>query len=405
MTVSAPSFVVTLRGAVLPAGAPVSSLFPPLVDKRRILPTIAPRTPAMGSFGSLVAPMHRPNAPLHAPTDVTALLKRFGLTVSSLLTISNPKTLKDSKLARSVILHHLPSRGLANAINPLNNRAHVRGFLADLARLAERENLTAQVAGFNACAWATAACIDCCLNTSGHGGMSTACASCRGRRQLASIADSAAYARAILWAIARERLATNRAIPLAVRLRGTDDKPWHLSKFTLSAAECAVLHRRFGITCAPGDNQTMADVLQIELNRGRIVLYDYSAAPLRGPLGIIAQRAAGWDVTHSVKPDGATPCADAIAAIRAGFRVAIPVAMRDGDTIPTSLSITTADDSVIVPTVNGDTNDHRWSNPGRTAVVLRYKIARGADPANVARFAIARAGTVQLKDGIIGWAA
>jgi len=404
MTVSTPSFVVTLRGAVLPAGAPVSSLFPPLVDRRRILPTIAPRTPAMGSFGSLVAPMHRPNAPLHAPADVKALLKRFGLTVSSLLTIANPKTLKDSKVARSVILHHLPSRGLANAINPLNKRAHVRGFLADLERLAERENLTAQVAGFNACAWATAACIDCCLNTSGHGGMSTACTSCRGRRQLASIADSAAYARAILWAIARERLATDKTIPLAVRLRGTDDKPWHLSRFTLSSLECALLHRRFGITCAPGNNQTIADVLQIERNRGRIVLYDYSAAPLKGPLGIIAQRAAGWDVTHSVKPDGATPCADAIAAIRAGFRVAIPVAMRDGDAIPPSLSITTADDSVIVPTINGDTNDHRWSNPGRTAVVLRYKIARGADPANVARFAIARAGTVQLNDGIIGWA-
>ena len=404
MTVSTPSFVVTLRGAVLPAGAPVSSLFPPLVDRRRILPTIAPRTPAMGSFGSLVAPMHRPNAPLHAPADVKALLKRFGLTVSSLLTIANPKTLKDSKVARSVILHHLPSRGLANAINPLNKRAHVRGFLADLARLAERENLTAQVAGFNACAWATAACIDCCLNTSGHGGMSTACTSCRGRRQLASIADSAAYARAILWAIARERLATDKTIPLAVRLRGTDDKPWHLSRFTLSALECALLHRRFGITCAPGNNQNIADVLQIERNRGRIILYDYSAAPLKGPLGIIAQRAAGWDVTHSVKPDGATPCADAIAAIRAGFRVAIPVAMRDGDAIPPSLSITTADDSVIVPTINGDTNDHRWSNPGRTAVVLRYKIARGADPANVARFAIARAGTVQLNDGIIGWA-
>ena len=404
MTISTPSFVVTVRGAVLPAGAPVSSLFPPLVDKRRILPTIAPRTPRMGSFGSLVAPMHRPNAPLHAPADVKALLKRFGLTVSSLLTIANPKTLKDSKVARSVILHHLPSRGLANAINPLNNRAHVRGFLAELARLAESEGLTELVKGFNACAWASPACIDCCLNTSGHGGMSTACTSCRGRRQLASIADPETYARGILWAIARERLATDRVIPLAVRLRGTDDKPWHKITFNLSAAECAVLHRRFGLTCAPGDNQTMADVLQIERNRGRIVLYDYSAAPLKGSLGIIAQRAAGWDVTHSVKPDRFTVCADAIAAIRAGFRVAIPVAMRDGDAIPPTLSITTASDSLIVPTINGDTNDHRWANPGRTAVILRYKIARGADPANVARFAIARSGSVQLSDGIIGWA-
>lgn len=404
MTLSTPSFVVTVRGAVLPAGAPVTSLFPPLVDRRRILPTIEPRTPRMGSFSKLETPMHRPNAPLHAPADVKALLKRFGLTVSSLLTIANPKTLKDSQIARSVILHHLPSRGLANAINPLNNRAHVRGFLAELARLAESEGLTDRIKGFNACAWATPACIDCCLNTSGHGGISTACASCRGRRQLASIADPETYARGILWAIARERLATDRTIPLAVRLRGTDDNPWHLVRFNLSSAECGVLHRRYGLTCAPGDNQTMADVLQIERNRGRIVLYDYSAAPLKGPLGIIAQRAAGWDVTHSVKPDRATVCGDAIAAIRAGFRVAIPVAMRDGDAIPPTLSITTATDSLIVPTINGDDNDHRWSNPGRTAVILRYKIARGADPANVARFAIARSGSVQLSDGIIGWA-
>ena len=61
----------------------------------------------------------RRKAPLNVPADVADLLARFGLDLPGLLTDSNPKILKGEALARGAILHHLPARALAAAIDPL----------------------------------------------------------------------------------------------------------------------------------------------------------------------------------------------------------------------------------------------------------------------------------------------
>ena len=345
------------------------------------------------------------SAPLHIPADVAAHLYRFGLTLDGLLTASNPKLAKGADLARSVILHHLPHRALAAAINRRTDGPTApRSFLPELAFLAEREGL-ADVAGrHNGCPWATSGCAAGCLAWAGHGGLSATVASARGRRTLAMLAAPATYARAVLWAIAREWHRANRdGLPLAVRLRGTDEGPavgWHRLRFHLSVAEAITLERRFGLIVNHGSDITLAETLALHNIGGSLKLYDYSKAPLSGPLGVIQQSAAGFDVTVSMAADRPTAVADTMAAIRAGFRVAVPVALDKGAPLPHTLRLATGSAEINVPTVNGDLTDHRWADPASTAVILRQKRSRGADPRLASQFVLSgHADPQALPDG------
>lgn len=360
-----------------------------------------------------MAHLSRRTAPLALPETETDHLARFALTVPTLLTASNPKLAKGQALGHgaAVILHNLPADHLAAAITPAT--AHpvaARAHLPALAALAAREGLTAAALAHNGCPWATA-CRHCCLNWSGRGGLGDAVALARGRRTLAMVADPVTHARAVLWAVAYHyRRAQALGLPLAVRLRGTDEGPrigWHRLALPVTPADAQALGRRYGLPVAPGDGpghtlaQALAPTLAALGGDGTLTLFDYSKAPLGGPLGLIAQRAAGWDVTASMAADRATAATDAMAALAAGFRLALPVALRKGDPLPVTLTLTAGGQTLTVPTVDGDRSDHRYRDPHGVAVILRTKRSRGADPATFDRFSLAATAQAQaLPDGV-----
>ena len=91
-------------------------------------------------------------------------------------------------------------------------------------------------------------------------------------------------------------------------------------------------------------------------------------------------RQAGVDVTASFAADRPTACRDGLAALREGFRLAIPVAIKKGAPIPDRVTISARGESITVPTVDGDQTDHRYLDPHAVAVILRTKLSRGAGP-------------------------
>lgn len=334
------------------------------------------------------------------PPRERQLLQKFGLTTSTLLTSDrqSPKLSKGQAEARAVILHHLPARALAAAITPTTDGATpARSFVPALLELAEAHGLTRAARKHDGCPWATSGCAMGCLNWSGHGGLNVSVAAARGRRTLALLADPTAYGRAVLWSVLRHLLRARRdGLPLAVRLRGTDDHPWHRHAVPISEAEAHAIAQRYGVDVAPGVETMAARLAALPELRP----YEYSKAPTAGPLGLISQREAGpTDLTASFAADRATAAADGIAAIRAGFRLAVPVALRKGDPVPSHLTLASGGEAVTVPAIDGDASDHRWADPHAVAVILRTKRSRGAGPEADA-FSLAAHGLPQyLADG------
>jgi hypothetical protein len=343
----------------------------------------------------------RPCAPSRTPADVAALLARFGLSLAGLLTDDNAKLAKGSAQALPVILHHLPHKALAAALTPETAGIPSRAFIPALRALAEAEGLLAQGLARQGCPWATPGCAMGCLNWAGHGGLSGAVAAARGRRTLALLAEPATYQRALLWAVARHwAKAQALGLPLAVRLRGTDDHPHHLARFSLSPLEAQALARKFGPPVTPGDGLNLAQALAVPLAEGSLALYDYSKAPLQGRTGLLAQRAAGWDVTASLAADRGSAVADAMAAALAGFRLAAPVMLAKGQAWPVALRLTCQGQTVTLPAIAGDNSDNRWLEPQGVAVILRTKVSKGADRAIADPFSLAPVpGPQALPDG------
>ena len=324
----------------------------------------------------------RTNAPLQTPDDVRTLLGGFELDVPSVLTVANPKLAKTVG-ARNVGHFALPARGLALAIDPTNNaRTAPRGFLADVRALAERHGMIETAQRHNGCRFSTDGCRRACINDAGHGGLSPACASCRARRTLAMIADPVTYPRAMVWALARESAnATADGVPLAFRLCGTDETPWFRMRTSLSLHEAQTLKRRFHVDAVAGPGQTIADVFAPMIADGRMIPYEYLKARVDHADGPLAWLAAGWrDITASFAADRFSACNDAVQALDAGLRVAVPIAWSKGETLPTRAQITLINGTArMVPCVDGDVDDARWRNPARCIVLLREKRARGAD--------------------------
>jgi hypothetical protein len=324
----------------------------------------------------------RNNAPLQTPDDARALLAGFDLDVPSVLTVANPKLAKTVG-ARNVGHFALPARGLALAIDPTNNaRTAPRGFLADVRALAERHGMIETAQRHNGCRFSTDGCRRACINDAGHGGLNPACASCRARRTLAMIADPVTYTRAMVWALARESAnATADGVPLAFRLCGTDETPWLRMRTSLSLHEAQTLKRRFHVDAVAGPGQTIADVFAPMIADGRMIPYEYLKARVDHADGPLAWLAAGWrDVTASFAADRFSACNDAVQALDAGLRVAVPIAWPKGETLPTRAVVTLTNGTTrAVPCVDGDVDDARWRNPARCIVLLREKRARGAD--------------------------
>lgn len=347
-----------------------------------------------------------PSRPCAVPADARALLQRFGLTTVTLLTSDrqSPKLSKGQAEARAVILHHLPARSLLRAITPTTDgTTPARSFIPGLLELAEVNGLVAAARKHDGCPWSTSGCAMGCLNWSGHGGLNVSVAAARGRRTLALLADPAAYGRAVWWSVLRHLLRARRdGLPLAVRLRGTDETPWHRHAVPISEAEAEGIAQRYGVDVTPGDATMAARLAAVPELRP----YEYSKAPVGGALGLISQRQAGVDVTASFAADRASsPAADGIAAIRAGFRLAVPVALRKCDPVPSHLTLTAGGESITVPAIDADVSDHRWADPHGVACILRTKRSRGAGPEADA-FSLAAHGLPQyLADGhaVLTW--
>jgi hypothetical protein len=323
---------------------------------------------------------------------VVALLQRFELSMEGLLTVgaSNGKLAKGVAQAWPVILHHLPARALAQAVaGPAPGTTAPRSRIEGLQALARRTDTLALAMAHNGCPWASAGCAAGCLAWAGHGGLSVTVAAARARRTLAMLAGGPAYTRAILWALARAyRQAQAKGLPLAYRLRGTDDQPWHLARLTITPAEAQALARRYGLPVAPGEGITLTEALALA-PAGSIRPYDYSAAPVDGPLGLKAQRAAGIDTTCSLKADRTGGIDTAIQAVGAGFRVAVPVALAKGQPLPAVLILESGGQAVDLACIDGDASDHRWADPAGpgiaggcdgVAVILKTKRSRGKGP-------------------------
>jgi hypothetical protein len=341
-------------------------------------------------------PLARKAAPARLPAESAALLASFGLTLDSLFTagLGNAKIAKGAGEAYGLILHHLPAKALAQAVAGAKpGTTAPRSRIDGLAELAQREGVYSLALAHNGCPWASAGCSTGCLAWSGHGGMGVAPASARARRTLAYLKNSQAYSVALLWAIARAwAKAQAKGLPLAVRLRGTDDLAWHLQRFSLQPAEAKALAHRYGLPVIPGIGQTLADALQVPMAEGSLKFYDYSKAGAEGPLGLIAQRAAGWDVTASLAADRPGGAEAALAAIAAGFRLAVPVALAKGAALPKLLWLASSPSPEDVPLkllcIDGDQSDNRWLDPqgpkaglwgsyDGVAVILRTKASRG----------------------------
>lgn len=341
----------------------------------------------------------RNNAPLHLPGDVAAMLETFDLTLASILTESNPKLAKTTGVA-SVIHHALPSRALARAISPATIATTApRGYLPALRALAERTGMIDRAMAHNGCRHATPGCIAACLNHAGHGGISTACASARGRRTLAMIADPITYARAMVWALARAY--SRAAAPLAFRLCGTDETPWFRMVAPMAPHETAILRRRFGVQTLHGDTLNVAQVFAPMVSNGRMIPYEYLKANVGHPDGPGQWLAHGWrDVTVSFAADRSTACTDAFAALHAGFRVAVPIAWHKVEPLPAALTVnTTRGQTITAHTIDGDNGDARWRDPAACIVLLREKRSHGADRSKADRFILPHAHRHTLADG------
>ena len=347
-----------------------------------------------------IGPAARITAPSHLPADGRGLLQRFELDLDAILTMgaSNAKIAKGLGEAFGVIHHTLPGRSLGAAVHgPIAGPTAPRSRLAEVRRLALDNELGALVEAFLACPWASEGCLEGCLAWAGHGGISTNVASCRGRRGLARLWAPNVYSIVLLWAIAKAYAKAKKlGLPLAVRLKGTDDISYHLQRFNLSASEAAVLARRYGLPAIPGNGTTLPEVLQIVLGDGSLQWYEYSKAPVNGHQGLAQMRGAGLDVTASLAADRKGGLADAMAAVGAGFRLAVPVAFPKGAALPEALLLRNGDNIQRLKCLDGDKSDNRWLDPqgpqdggwDGVAVILRTKRSNGRGP-EAAAFSLA----------------
>lgn len=365
----------------------------------------------------------------YLPADVAALMGRFCLDVDAILTpgSSNAKLAKGGKIAASVIHHGLPARALAAAVAGEDASIAPRSRIESVRSLAIENGLLSDAQRHNACPWASNGCKDGCLAWAGHGGLSINVAACRARRSLAYVWSPQLYGAALLWAIARQykRHVVNRGETLAVRLRGTDDLPYHRLAFNVTAAEAATLYKRFGLIVPPGFGLTLADCLREAMEAGQIKWYEYSKAPT----AVLSEMASlGIDVTASLAADRQGGARAAVGAVRAGFRLAVPIALPKGAPVPSELRLApdwslpaasgpdfgrvTADDRPVrLRCVDGDLTDHRWADPAGPgdgfdgiAVVLRTKRSRGRTASVSDPFSLrAASGWQALKGGGFAW--
>ena len=288
---------------------------------------------------------------------------------------SNAKIAKNARAAMppAVILHHLPDKQI-NAVINSDNAADTlnRQYIAELSELSKKFNLTNKLKNYTGCAYSSEGCRRSCLVFSGRSNIFKAVQYARGRRTLAAIDRPTAYARGLIYSIAYHYKKAGGA--LSVRLKGTDENNIHFKKINLSINEINNINSYYGLNIIYSDKPRFISEI---FKNDSIIFYEYSKAPLTY---LNRLKALGVDVTASLVADRPTGAADAVTAINAGYRLAVPVTLNKADRIPRRVIISdNTGRRVDIAARSGDNYDYRPADPQKCAVILKAKKSAGGD--------------------------
>ena len=314
---------------------------------------------------------------LNTPKDIKKLFNDYSLTINGLMTgaASNAKIAKNARAAMppAVILHHLPDKQISAVINSDNAAETInRQYIAELSDLSKKFNLTDKLKNYTGCKWSSAGCRKSCLVFSGRSNIFKAVQYARGRRTLAAIDRPTAYARGLIYSIAHHYKKAGGA--LSVRLKGTDENNIHFKKITLSISEINNINSYYGLNIIYSDKPRVISEI---FKNDSIIFYEYSKAPLSY---LNRLKALGVDVTASLVADRPTGAADAISAVNAGYRLAVPVTLDKADRIPRRVIISdNTGRRVDIPARSFDNYDYRPADPQKCAGILKAKKSAGGD--------------------------
>ena len=314
---------------------------------------------------------------LNTPKDIKNLFNDYSLSISGLMTgaTSNAKISKNLNAAMppAVILHHLPDKQINAVINSDNAAETInRQYIAELSELSKKFNLDSKLKSYTGCPYSSAGCRRSCLVFSGRSNIFKAVQYARGRRTLAAIDRPTAYTRGLIYSIAHHYKKAGGV--LSVRLKGTDENNLHFKKINLSVNEINNINSYYGLNIVYSDKPRLISEI---FKNDSIIFYEYSKAPLNY---LNRLKALGVDVTASLVADRPTGAADAITAINAGYRLAVPVTLNKADRIPRRVII--SDDigrRVDIPARSFDNYDYRPADPQKCAGILKAKKSAGGD--------------------------
>jgi hypothetical protein len=149
------------------------------------------------------------------------------------------------------------------------------------------------------------------------------------------------------------------------------------------------------------DRRTPNDPRALSGPNADAIAYEYLKAPADAPDGLRAWRDCGVDVTASFAADRATACADAFAAVRAGFRLAVPVAIAKRDPLPSRVLISHNGATLALPAIDGDRSDARWLDPSPCAVIAAREARTRRRSRTCRAFHLPDAPYVRLLDGAV----
>jgi len=316
---------------------------------------------------------------LNTPNDIKKLFNDYSLSISGLMTgaASNAKIAKNLKIDNippAVILHHLPDKQISEVINKDNAAQTInRRYVKQLAELSKKFKLTDKLKTYSGCLWSSIGCRRSCLVFSGRSNIFKAVQYARGRRTLAAIDRPAEYVRGLIYSIGHHYKKQNGGA-LSVRLKGTDENNLHFKKVSLSVNEINNINSYYGLNINYSDKPRVISEI---FKNDSIIFYEYSKAPLTYLKRLTA---LNIDITASLVADRITGAADAITAINAGYRLAVPIALNKAGRIPRRVII--SDDTgrrVSIECFNGDLFDYRPANKKQCAVILKAKKSAGGD--------------------------
>ena len=316
---------------------------------------------------------------LDTPKDIKQLFADYSLSISGLMTgaASNAKISKNLKfdnIPPAVILHHLPDKQISAVINKDNAAESInRQYIEKLAELSKNFNLTDKLKTYTGCAYSSSGCRRSCLVFSGRSNIFKAVQYARGRRTLAAIDRPAEYVRGLIYSIGHH-YKKQAGGALSVRLKGTDENNLHFKKVLLSVNEINNINSYYGLNVNYSDKPRFISEI---FKNDSIIFYEYSKAPINYLKRLTA---LNIDITASLVADRPTGAADAITAINAGYRLAVPIALNKAGHIPRRLIISDNNGRrVNIKCYSGDNYDYRPADPQKCAVILKAKKSAGGD--------------------------